>query len=137
MLGNLRAKLCNLRSRVESYFDAVQPTPFLDDLTTKNVLVKNGELSGIIDVDFVCYGDPLLGVGATMASLAGDAAEAGVFYGDELIRCWNPSAEQRLAIWFYAALWAIGSLQLTDAAANPQRAESLRRAADAWLCSGD
>jgi len=132
-IGGLRARLCTLRSRVEPYFETVKPTPFLDDLTTKNVLIENGELSGIIDVDFVCYGDPLLGVGATMAAVAGDVPQAGAFYGEELIRCWKPNPPQRLAIWFYAALWGIGSLHLTDAASNPKRAESLKKASEAWL----
>jgi aminoglycoside phosphotransferase (APT) family kinase protein len=132
-LGKLRARLCTLRTRVEPYFELVKPTPFLDDLTTKNVLVENGELSGIIDVDFVCYGDPLLAVGATMASLAADVPEAGAFYGEELIRCWNPSAEQRLAIWFYAALWGVGILQMTNCAPNALRARLLSPAVDSWL----
>jgi aminoglycoside phosphotransferase (APT) family kinase protein len=122
---------------VESYFDTVRPIPFLDDLTTKNVLVENGTLSGIIDVDFVCYGDPLLAVGATMASIAGDVPQAGMFYGDELIRVWNLTAQQRLALWFYAALWGIGSYQLTDASANPTRAQSLRTAAESWLSGAE
>jgi aminoglycoside phosphotransferase (APT) family kinase protein len=132
VLGQMRSRLCGVRSRVEAYFETVVPTPFLDDLTTKNVLVENGALSGIIDVDFVCYGDPLLGVGATMASLAGDALTA-AFYGDELIRCWQPNDQQRLAVWFYAALWGIGSFQLADSATNPARAQSLRRASEGWL----
>jgi aminoglycoside phosphotransferase len=132
VLGKLRARLCGVRSRVEPYFETVPPTPFLDDLTTKNVLVEKGALAGIIDVDFVCYGDPLLAAGATMASLAGDAPTA-MFYGEELCRCWNPTDQQRLAICFYAALWAIGSLQLTDASANPAKAESLRKASERWL----
>ena len=37
---------------------AVRPRPFLDDTTTKNVLVHRGRLSGIVDVDVVCFGDP-------------------------------------------------------------------------------
>jgi aminoglycoside phosphotransferase (APT) family kinase protein len=105
---------------------------FLDDLTVKNVLVENGALSGIIDVDFVCYGDPLLAVGATMASAA-DLPDAAAFYAQELVRCSNPNDEQRLAILFYAALWAIGSLSLTDPAAEPTRASALSRAAQSWL----
>jgi len=133
LIGGLRARLCTVRSRVESYFDQVKPTAFLDDLTTKNVLVNNGELSGIIDVDFVCYGDPLLWVGATMAAVAGDVPQTGAFYGEELIRCWNPNPQQRLAIWFYAALWGIGSLHLTDAIADPRRAQSLKAACETWL----
>lgn len=39
---------------------ADQPAiPFLHDITTKNVVVDQGRLSGIVDVDDLCYGDPL------------------------------------------------------------------------------
>lgn len=133
LLGGLRARLCLLRSRVEPYFSTVPARAFLDDLTTKNVLVENGVLSGIIDVDFVCYGDPLLAVGATMASLAADLPEAAAFYGAELVRCSSPTAQERLAVWFYAALWGIGTLSLTDAAVHPTRAGALVQAAQSWL----
>jgi hypothetical protein len=137
VLGGFRSRLCALRGRVESYFDTVMPVPFLDDLTTKNVLIQDGALSGMIDVDFVCYGDPLLGVGATMACVAGDVPNAGAFYGEELIRCWNPNSQQRLAILFYAALWGIGLLQLADATTDPARVQSLRQAAESWLSAAE
>jgi aminoglycoside phosphotransferase (APT) family kinase protein len=129
--GALRARLCRLRGRLESYFSGVPPTAFLDDLTTKNILVQDGELSGIIDLDSVCYGDPLLTVGATMAAVAGDLPESTGFYCEELVRLANPSEVQRLAIWFYAALWAIGSLSLIDGSSD--RGERLGRAARTWL----
>ena len=54
------------RARLE----AVPPLPFLDDLTTKNVLVDGGRLSGVVDVDVVCFGDPLATLALTRASLA-------------------------------------------------------------------
>ena len=49
--------------------EAVRPRAFLDDTTTKNVIVERGRLSGIVDVDVVCYGDPLFTVALTRASL--------------------------------------------------------------------
>jgi len=48
----------------------VQPTAFLDDTTTKNVIVHEGRLSGIVDVDVVCFGDPLYTLGLTQVALA-------------------------------------------------------------------
>ena len=136
-LGGLRSRLCALRARVEPYFSTVRASPFLDDLTTKNVLIENGELRGFIDIDFVCYGDPLLAVGATLASLAAEAPESAKFYGEELVRFWNPTPSQQLAIWFYAALWAIGSLALTDPTAEPARGKAFSRAAKSWLARAE
>jgi len=42
------------------YLDRVRAIPFLHDITTKNVIVDEGRLSGIVDVDDLCFGDPLL-----------------------------------------------------------------------------
>lgn len=56
-------------ARHGAYLDAVAPTPFLDDTTTKNVLIVDGRLSGIVDVDYLCFGDSLLTVALTRMSL--------------------------------------------------------------------
>lgn len=59
-------------ARLPTYATAlahVEPRPFLDDTTTKNVLVHDGALSGIVDVDCVCFGDPLLTVALTRMAL--------------------------------------------------------------------
>lgn len=46
-------------SKLKRDFDAVPATPFLHDTTTKNVIVTSGgALSGIVDVDDLCFGDP-------------------------------------------------------------------------------
>jgi aminoglycoside phosphotransferase (APT) family kinase protein len=133
IMGRFRGRLRRVRSGLEPYFRTVRPRCFLDDLTLKNALVHDGALSGVIDVDFACYGDPLLAIGATLASIAADVGERGSFYGEELIRCWNPDRLQLRAIWFYASLWAIGFLSMTDANAEPARAESLSSATECWL----
>jgi aminoglycoside phosphotransferase (APT) family kinase protein len=135
-IGHLRARLSRLRTAVEPYFATVRPTPFLDDVTTKNVIMHNHTLAGIIDVDFVCYGDPLLTVGSTMALLAADGNPAGAFYGEELARFWTPTETQQQAIRFYAALWTIGLLHGTDPTTHPDRAAALTAAADRWLNQG-
>lgn len=49
--------------------DRQAPIPFLHDITTKNVLIHDGKLSGIVDVDDLCFGDPLLPIALTRTSL--------------------------------------------------------------------
>jgi aminoglycoside phosphotransferase len=50
--------------------DAIPPTPFLHDTTTKNVIVTaDGAFSGIVDVDDLCFGDPRYVIALTRASL--------------------------------------------------------------------
>jgi len=56
-------------ARHETYLHSVQPVPFLDDMTTKNVIVDDGALSGIVDTDEVCFGDPLSTVALTNMAL--------------------------------------------------------------------
>jgi aminoglycoside phosphotransferase (APT) family kinase protein len=131
--GGLRARICSARAVLETYFSSLRPLCFLDDLNIKNVLVENGALTGIIDVDYVCYGDPLLAVGTTLASIAADLGGAGMFYGEELVRLWNPSAIQHRAIRFYAALWAFGCLNVGDNAGDARRQANICRAVDEWL----
>jgi aminoglycoside phosphotransferase (APT) family kinase protein len=92
---------------LRGYFDAVRPTSFLDDLTTKNVLVENGHLRGIVDFDVIGYGDPLLWLGLTQtAVVAGHRLNAG-FYVHELCRLWPLRSEQRPILAFYSALFAL------------------------------
>ena len=57
--GTAPTRGCRRRSARGPTLEAVPPLPFLDDLTTKNVLVDGGRLSGVVDVDVVCFGDPL------------------------------------------------------------------------------
>jgi aminoglycoside phosphotransferase (APT) family kinase protein len=61
----VRAMLTNY----ETYLQSVRPVPFLDDTTTKNVIVEQGTLSGIVDTDEVCFGDPLFTLGLTNMAL--------------------------------------------------------------------
>jgi hypothetical protein len=50
--------------------DAIAPTPFLHDTTTKNVIVTSeGAFSGIVDVDDLCFGDPRYPAALTLAVL--------------------------------------------------------------------
>ena len=49
---------------------AIEPVPFLHDTTTKNVIVApDGTLSGIVDVDDLCYGDPRYPAALTAAAM--------------------------------------------------------------------
>jgi aminoglycoside phosphotransferase (APT) family kinase protein len=62
--------LARLLPEVEPETRAIPPTPFLHDTTTKNVIVSPaGALSGIVDVDDLCYGDPRYVVALTAAAL--------------------------------------------------------------------
>jgi aminoglycoside phosphotransferase (APT) family kinase protein len=63
----------------------VAATPFLHDTTTENVIVSpEGALSGIVDVDDLCFGDPRYPAALTLASLrAGGGPQQYVGYWQE------------------------------------------------------
>lgn len=52
-------KIEELLDKYEEYLSTIKPIPFLDDLSSKNVLINEGELSGVIDFDWICFGDKI------------------------------------------------------------------------------
>lgn len=130
-----------MRSLV-SYFDSVEPIAFLDDITTKNVIVYRGVLSGIVDVDSVCFGDSLLTIGLTQAALL----ERGLDL--DYIRAWtdlmNLNRSQARALWFYTMLFCVDFMSEVGQTYNregplyvgPQRLRRLENTLEALLSCG-
>ena len=115
-------------SAIKTYADDVAATPFLHDITTKNVIVHEGQLSGIIDVDDLCFGDPLFLVALIrMAVLAHDLPRS---YAD----LWQDQATtpaQRRAVDTYTAIFALLFLGETYQRFNrdaPQGSDQANRA---------
>ncbi|RKP50627.1 phosphotransferase family protein [Trinickia fusca] len=136
-LDRFRARLGLVRASLEGYFDTLRPTCFLDDLTIKNVLVDGGELSGLIDFDTVCYGDPLLVLGATLAHIDTEVGERGRPYAEALLRCWAPEGECIRATAFYASLWIIGFLSLAIGQRNVERVRRLTTVLERMLSAAE
>lgn len=93
---------------IAPYLRDVEPRAFLDDTTTKNVLVHEGALSGIVDTDYVCFGDPLFTVALThMALLAHRHDTDYITYWCERLHL---SEIQRQALGFYTAVFCVNFL---------------------------
>ncbi len=91
---------------IAGYLRAVAPIAFLDDTTTKNVLVDGGVLSGIVDTDAVCFGDPLFTLALTrMALLAHDLDSEYADYWRDLLAL---DDDQRRALTVYTAVFCLG-----------------------------
>jgi len=103
----LVTRIRGLAEQFAPYLAQVPPTCFLDDVTTKNVIVQGGELQGLVDFDVVCYGDPLYMVGLTATAVVSDIGRRELFYVDELCRYWGLNAEQRRVVALYAAMFAL------------------------------
>jgi aminoglycoside phosphotransferase (APT) family kinase protein len=89
----------------EDYFINIQPVAFLDDISTKNVLVHEGKLAGIVDIDEMGYGDPLSVIGLTNMALL--AMEADTKYIDYWLDAMNADEIQRKAVALYTLLFCI------------------------------
>ena len=109
---------------------------FLDDLTIKNVLVENGALSGLIDFDFVCHGDPLFWLGLTRTVILLDLGTRELFYADELCRFLAITPPQRRWVALYAAWISWGVLQKANPASPEPWQARLIAAREKWLAEG-
>lgn len=91
---------------LKDYFANINPTAYLDDISTKNILIHNGKLAGIVDIDEMGYGDSLEVIGfMNMALLAMNTDTKFVEYWlDEV----HANFEQRKAVTFYTLLSCIG-----------------------------
>jgi aminoglycoside phosphotransferase (APT) family kinase protein len=90
----------------ETYLQSVRPVPFLDDMTTKNVIVNEGTLSGIVDTDEVCFGDPLFTLGITnmaLLSLGMDTDYVGYW-----LNAIGVSRQQRAIVAGYSLVFCLG-----------------------------
>ena len=98
-------KVAEIFNAHNDYFDGIQPVAFLDDISTKNVLVYNGKLSGIVDVDEMGYGDPLSVIGLTNMALL--AMEADTKYIDYWLDAINANEAQQKVVILYTLLYCI------------------------------
>lgn len=55
--------------RLKDYFSGIKPVAYLDDVSTKNLMIHNGRISGIVDVDWMGVGDKLTYVALTNMAL--------------------------------------------------------------------
>jgi len=92
-------------SQYGTYFASVRPVPFLDDTTTKNVLVEHGRVTGIVDVDQLCFGDPLLTVGLTQTALLANGLD--VDYVQHWMNLLGLNKELRQVVDVYSLLFCV------------------------------
>lgn len=91
-----------------AYFASVRPIPFLHDITTKNVIIEGARLTGIVDVDDLCFGDPLFLVGLIRVALLANGHSPA--YADAWVDVLRPNREQREALRFYTAMFCLDFL---------------------------
>lgn len=110
--------LANL-SRFDAYLSRVQPVAFMDDTTTRNVLVHEGKLSGIVDVDSLCFGDRLFTVALTRLALL--TLKQDTRYIDYWLEAMNATSDQRAVLNLYTAIFCVNFLSEQGQAFNREK----------------
>lgn len=95
----------NLKQEIQEYLDKVPPIPYLDDISTKNLLIYEGKLSGIIDIDWIGLGDMLTFAAMTKVALLN--MDLDTRYIDYLLDEIQPNAIEYRAFVFYCLLYCV------------------------------
>ena len=99
------AEIRLLQKELQAYFDSVKPIPYLDDISTKNLLIDQGKVSGVIDIDWLGFGDMLTFVAMTKVALLN--MELDTNYVDYLLAELPLTKIQQKAFLFYCLLFCI------------------------------
>lgn len=98
-------RLAEQAGQLDEYFAQVKPIAFLDDVSTKNLLIHKGRISGIIDIDWMGIGDKLTYVAMTNMALLN--MECDTTYVQYILEEMQVTAEQRRAFLFYTLMFCV------------------------------
>ena len=90
---------------LDEYFNRIKPVAYLDDISTKNLLIHNGKLSGVIDIDWMGVGDNLTFIAMTYVALRNMDCETD--YVDYLLEERGCTEEERKAFLFYCLMFCV------------------------------
>lgn len=110
--------------KYDNYLSQVKPQCFLDDITTKNVIVHKGKLSGIVDVDFVCFGDNLFTIALTQMSLLKTGFD--LDYIDFWCEAAGVTDEQKDVVQLYTALFCVDFMSELGQIFNKKNAQPIK-----------
>lgn len=91
--------------KLETYFSDIQPIAYLDDISTKNLLIQNGRISGIIDIDWMGIGDKLTFVALTNMALL--HMECDTDYVDFILEEMQVNETEKQAFLFCSLLYCV------------------------------
>ena len=87
------------------YFDNIRPVAYLDDISTKNVLIHEGRMTGIIDIDWMGVGDKLTYAAMTYMALLNMGCDTD--YVTYLLKEMKVTEEEKRAFAFYSLVFCV------------------------------
>ena len=97
----LKNQICLL----DDYFSEIKPITYLDDISTKNLLIHDGQISGIIDIDWIGVGDSLTFIALTYIALLN--MDYDTDYVDYLLEEKACNATEQKAFIFYCLMYCV------------------------------
>lgn len=104
--SDLSDEIMNLLKEFKVYFDEIKPICFLDDISLKNIIIDKGKLQGLIDFDWICYGDPLYNIALVQTGIMLHLQHRCMHYVNELVRVWEVKDYEKAIIDFYSIIHA-------------------------------
>lgn len=98
-------RLRKMSKLLQDYFYQIEPIAYLDDISTKNLLIKEGAVSGIIDVDWIGIGDKLTYVALSNVALLN--MDFDTDYIDYLLQEMKINQIEKKAFIFYSLLFCV------------------------------
>jgi len=103
--ANEITKVILIAKNMEEEFRVIRARPFLWDASERNVIVHQGKISGIVDVDEICFGDPLFVIALTYVALKVDGYDTlYTDYWEEILKL-DKQAQCRLE--FYKLFYTV------------------------------
>ena len=93
------------RPELAEYFETIKPTPYLDDISTKNLLIHEGRVTGVIDIDWMGEGDKLTYVAMTKMALMNMGCDTD--YVTYLLNEMQLTEIEKKAFAFYTLLYCV------------------------------
>ena len=90
---------------MDEYFATVQPIAYLDDISSKNLLIHQGRISGIIDIDWIGVGDKLTFAALTNMALLN--SEYDTDYVKYILEEMHVTDIQKRAFLFYTLMYCV------------------------------
>ena len=98
-------RLWESAEELDGYFSSIEPIAYLDDISTKNLLIHNGRISGIVDIDWIGIGDKLTYVALTNMALLN--MECDTDYVKYILDEMRLSDDQKKAFLFYTLMFCV------------------------------
>ena len=98
-------KAISMANEIKDDLHTVKAEPFLWDASERNVLVYQGKISGIVDVDEICFGDPLFVLGLTYSALENEGHDT--LYTDYWANNLNLDEKAKIRLEFYRLFYTV------------------------------